>query len=105
MVVEKAVLKVANEQIVTFPTQLTEAVKKAEAEYMHGAEFQTVFANIYMDGFNEAKSLVAQAYPDLYLSQIKPVIEEDTIFQAVYKDKEQDQDGTEKDDTQSQFAK
>ena len=98
MATEKATLKVANEQIEKFPAQLAEVVKKVEAEYIGDVECQTTFANIYMDDFNKAKNLVAQAHPDLDLSQIELVIEEDAVSQVVSKSKAQDHDGTEKDD-------
>ena len=101
---EKVALKAANEQIAKFFAQLADAIKKAEEDYMRGAECQTAFANIYMDGFNEAKNLIAQAHPSLDLSQIEPVVEEEAVSQAVSKGKAQGQDGAEKDDAQSQPA-
>ena len=94
----------ANEQIACYPAQLAEAVKNAEAEYMREVECQTTLANIYIDGFNEDKSLITQVHPNLDLSQIEPVVKEDTISQAMSKGKAQEQDGIEKDDTQSHPA-
>ena len=37
------------------------------------------FFSFYMDGFEEAKSLVGKAYHDLDLSAIKPVVDDNAI--------------------------
>ena len=63
------------------------AIKKAKADYMNGAEWQTASAHIYMVGFEEAKILVAQAHLDLDLFAIKLVVDEDTISQVAEKSK------------------
>ena len=101
-------MKTAREQVVklqgmvdSFPSRLDAAKKKAEHDYMTGAECQTAFAQIYMDGFREAKSLVARAHPQLDLAEIEPEVEDDAISQAASKRGGQDQEGAERDDAQS----
>ena len=65
---------------------------------MNGAERHIAFARIYMDGFEEAKSLVIQAYHNLDLSTIERVVEDDAISQEASKSRAKDKDGAEKDD-------